>query len=192
MQGYVHNVGILCISELDDNPELWRIYGDDGRGICLQLDMTKIVESERYYLRGPFEGIYCDGPKTAWDPLADKEILGRQLCELDYTRLYRPGFAPVTPREYPEPVIADGERSPLGALLAKSAQQPSPSRKRKLPAFAVPSMRPKARGYLRSRRRAPVERSPGIVRDRRRSIVPGKLQRCCARTRRIGLALSGP
>ncbi len=73
MQGYVDNVGILCLSELDDESELWRMYAGNGNGACLQVDMTKIIESEHYYLRGPFEVLYRDGPKTAWDPLADKE-----------------------------------------------------------------------------------------------------------------------
>lgn len=72
-QGYVDNVGILCLSELDDSSELWRIYADNGRGVCLQLDMTKLIESEPYILRGPFEVMYRDGAKSFWDPLADDE-----------------------------------------------------------------------------------------------------------------------
>ena len=72
MQGYVDNVGILCLSELDDDTELWRKYADYGSGVCLQLDMTKLIESEHYLLRGPFEVMYRDGPKSAWDPLADE------------------------------------------------------------------------------------------------------------------------
>jgi hypothetical protein len=74
MQGYVDNVGILCLTELDDDPELWQRYADEGRGVCLQLDMTKLIQSEHYLLsRGPFEVIYRDGPRTVWDPHADKD-----------------------------------------------------------------------------------------------------------------------
>jgi len=73
MQGYVDNVGILCLSELDDDSELWQTYADSGRGACLQLDVTKLMESEPFLLRGPFEVMYRDGPKSFWDPMADEE-----------------------------------------------------------------------------------------------------------------------
>ena len=73
MQGYVDKVGILCLSELDDDSELWRIYADSGRGVCLQLDVTKLIESEPFLLRGPFEVMYRDGPKSFWNPMADEE-----------------------------------------------------------------------------------------------------------------------
>jgi hypothetical protein len=80
MQGYVDNVGILCLSELDDDSELWRIYADNGRGVCLRLDMAKVIEREPFLLRGPFEVIYGNGPKMIWDPLAGKNL---QLAQTD-------------------------------------------------------------------------------------------------------------
>lgn len=73
LQGYVDNVGILCLSELDDDSAMWCAYADNGRGVCLQLDMTKLIKSEHYLLRGPFEVMYRDGPKSVWDPVADSE-----------------------------------------------------------------------------------------------------------------------
>jgi hypothetical protein len=63
VQGYIDRLGILCLSELDDHPELWRLYADSQRGVCLCLDMTKIVDTVYYHLRGPFEVKYHDGPK---------------------------------------------------------------------------------------------------------------------------------
>ena len=31
VQKYINDVGILCLSELYDDPELWRVYANDGR-----------------------------------------------------------------------------------------------------------------------------------------------------------------
>jgi hypothetical protein len=73
VQHLVDHVGILCLSELDDDPELWRLYADDGRGVCLRLDAIKVAEAEPYRLHGPFEVTYCDDPKQAWDPHGDIE-----------------------------------------------------------------------------------------------------------------------
>src|SRR5258708_5877170 len=42
VQGFVNRVGILCLSELHDRPELWKIYADSGRGVCLCLETLKI------------------------------------------------------------------------------------------------------------------------------------------------------
>lgn len=71
VQGYIDRLGILCLSELDDDPELWRLYADSERGVCLSLDMTKIVDTDYYRLRGPFEVKYHDGVKERWDPRTD-------------------------------------------------------------------------------------------------------------------------
>jgi len=72
VQGFVNRVGILCLSELHDQPELWRIYADNGRGVCLCLETLKIANSTHYIERGPFEVAYSDNPKHPWDPRGDK------------------------------------------------------------------------------------------------------------------------
>jgi hypothetical protein len=74
LQGSIDNVGILCLSELDDDSELWRIYADNGRGVCLRLDMTKLINREPFLLRGPFEVTYRNGPKMIWDSQAGKDL----------------------------------------------------------------------------------------------------------------------
>lgn len=73
VQGYIDRLGILCLSELDDHPELWSRYADSERGVCLCLDMTKIIDTEYYRLRGPFEVKYHDGVKQRWDPRTDAD-----------------------------------------------------------------------------------------------------------------------
>ena len=72
VQGFVNGVGILCLSELHDHPELWRIYADNGRGACLCLETLKIASSTDYIERGPFEVAYSDDLKRRWDPRGDK------------------------------------------------------------------------------------------------------------------------
>lgn len=72
VQGYVNSVGILCLSELHEDPELWREYADNGRGVCLRLETLEIVSAADYAERGPFEVIYSDDPKHPWDPRGDK------------------------------------------------------------------------------------------------------------------------
>ena len=72
VQGYVNRVGILCLSELHEDPELWKEYADNGRGVCLRLETLEIVSAEDYAERGPFEVIYSDDPKHSWDPRGDK------------------------------------------------------------------------------------------------------------------------
>ncbi len=54
-QRIVNGVGIFCLSELPDHAELWKKYADDGRGVVLGLDMTKVAFTEPFRLRGPFE-----------------------------------------------------------------------------------------------------------------------------------------
>lgn len=72
VQEYINNVGILCLSELYDDPELWRIYADNGRGVCLCLETLKIAYDEHYLYRGPWQVIYSDNPKQPWDPRGDE------------------------------------------------------------------------------------------------------------------------
>jgi hypothetical protein len=72
VQDYVNRVGILCLSELHEDPELWRIYADSGRGVCLCLETLQIVSAADYAERGPFEVMYSDDPKHPWDPRGDK------------------------------------------------------------------------------------------------------------------------
>jgi hypothetical protein len=96
VQGYIDEVGILCLSELDDNSKLWGLYADDGRGVCLCLDMTKIIHTEYYRLRGPFQVKYDDGPKQPWDPRANgdqiaqtEDHLLRKRREWEYQKEWR-------------------------------------------------------------------------------------------------------
>lgn len=78
VQRYVDSVGILCLSELPDHSELWRIYADDGRGVCLCLETLKIAFAAGYIERGPFEVMYSDGPKHPWDPRGNKTYQNAQ------------------------------------------------------------------------------------------------------------------
>ncbi len=78
VQGFVNRVGILCLSELHDRPELWRIYADNGRGVCLWLETLNIATSTHYIERGPFEVVYSDNPKHPWDPRGDKRYQNAQ------------------------------------------------------------------------------------------------------------------
>jgi len=71
IQWNVDNVGMLCLSELDDQPELWRLYADTGHGVCLCLDTTRIVATNYYGERGPFQIKYSDRPKSPWNPHLD-------------------------------------------------------------------------------------------------------------------------
>ncbi len=68
VQQDVDHVGMLCLSELDDDSELWRLYGGNGHGVCLGLDMTQVVNDDNFGLRGPFQVSYSDQRKMAWDP----------------------------------------------------------------------------------------------------------------------------
>lgn len=72
VQGYVNRAGILCLSELHEDPELWRIYADNGRGVCLCLETFEIASAPDYAERGPFEVRYSDDPKRPWDPRGDQ------------------------------------------------------------------------------------------------------------------------
>jgi len=78
VQGFVNRVGILCLSELHDHPELWRIYADSGRGVCLCLETLKIASCTEYIERGPFEVLYSDNPKYPWDPRGSREYQNAQ------------------------------------------------------------------------------------------------------------------
>jgi hypothetical protein len=68
VQKYVDNVGMLCLSELGNNDELWGDYANHGLGACLELDTLKVANSQKYLYRGPFEINYSDEPKLLWDP----------------------------------------------------------------------------------------------------------------------------
>ena len=74
VQNYVNSVGILCLSEVGNDPALWRAYGDNGRGVCLWLETLQIVNDEHYQDRGPYEVIYSDAPRRPWDPRGDDQI----------------------------------------------------------------------------------------------------------------------
>ena len=78
VQQYVDSVGILCLSELPDHPKLWGEYADNGRGVCLMLETLKIAFAPEYIERGPFEIIYSDDPKLAWDPRGSKTFQNAQ------------------------------------------------------------------------------------------------------------------
>jgi hypothetical protein len=78
VQKYVDSVGILCLSELHEDPELWKIYADSGRGVCLCLETLKIAFAADYIERGPFEVIYSDDPKLPWDPRGDRDYQNAQ------------------------------------------------------------------------------------------------------------------
>jgi hypothetical protein len=72
VQGYVNSVGILCLSERHDDPELWKEYADNGRGVCLRLETLEIVSDADYTERGPFEVLYSDEERHPWDPRGDQ------------------------------------------------------------------------------------------------------------------------
>ena len=78
VQQYVDSVGILCLSELPDHPKLWEEYADNGRGVCLMLKTLKIAFARDYIERGPFEIMYSDNPKLAWDPRGSKSFQNAQ------------------------------------------------------------------------------------------------------------------
>jgi len=73
VQKYINDVGILCLSELCDDPELWRIYANNGKGVCLCLETLKIAYDEHYLYRGPWQVTYSDSPKQPWDPRGDRD-----------------------------------------------------------------------------------------------------------------------
>lgn len=70
VQGYINRVGILCLSESADDPDLWALYAEGGHGVCLVLDTLEVAA--QYVDRGPFEVRYSDDPKLPWDPRGSK------------------------------------------------------------------------------------------------------------------------
>jgi hypothetical protein len=74
VQNYINGVGILCLSEVGNDPALWRDYGDNGRGVCLWLETLKIANDDHYRDRGPFEIIYSDAPRRPWNPRSDDQM----------------------------------------------------------------------------------------------------------------------
>jgi hypothetical protein len=73
IQKDLDEVGILCLSEQPDNRELWRIYADDGKGVCLMLESLDIFPAtSKGPFYGPFEVRYSDEDKKPYDPRLDR------------------------------------------------------------------------------------------------------------------------
>ncbi len=69
VQDDVDKIGVLCLSEDWRNRELWRLYADDGRGLCLGLESLEVFPpgpSGLFY--GPFDVVYRDCPRRPYDP----------------------------------------------------------------------------------------------------------------------------
>ena len=65
-------MGILCLSEERDNRKLWKIYADDGKGVCLMLESLEIFPATSVGSSyGPFEVRYSDEDKKPYDPRLD-------------------------------------------------------------------------------------------------------------------------
>jgi hypothetical protein len=75
IQKDLDEVGILCLSEQPDNRELWRIYADDGEGVCLMLEALNIFPATANGpIYGPFEVRYSDEDRKPYDPRLDHLI----------------------------------------------------------------------------------------------------------------------
>jgi hypothetical protein len=72
IQKDLDEVGILCLSEERDNRKLWKIYADDGKGVCLMLKSLEIFPATSVGpIYGPFEVRYSDEDKKPYDPRLD-------------------------------------------------------------------------------------------------------------------------
>jgi hypothetical protein len=72
IQKDLDEIGILCLSEEPDNRELWKIYADDGNGVCLMLQSLEIFPAKSVGpIYGPFDVKYSDGDKAPYDPRRD-------------------------------------------------------------------------------------------------------------------------
>jgi hypothetical protein len=73
IQNDLDDVGILCLSEEANNPKLWKLYADDGEGICLMLESLGIFPAASSGpIYGPFDVKYSDDDKRPFDPRHDQ------------------------------------------------------------------------------------------------------------------------
>jgi hypothetical protein len=68
VQGFIDRVGMLCLSETPNSQEMWNLYADGGRGVCLCFDASELAFDPDFIARGPFPVQYSDEPKCTWDP----------------------------------------------------------------------------------------------------------------------------
>jgi hypothetical protein len=68
VQGFIDRVGMLCLSETPNSQEMWNLYSDGGRGVCLCFEASKLAFDPDFIPRGPFPVQYSDEPKRVWDP----------------------------------------------------------------------------------------------------------------------------
>jgi len=91
----IDTIGILCLSELPDHPQLWREYADRGHGTCLCLATEKLLASLEYSYYKPHPVQYFDAPPHIWNPQAGdqlaeaSEILLRKNQRWEYQREWR-------------------------------------------------------------------------------------------------------
>jgi hypothetical protein len=70
----IDSIGNLCLSDLPDDPQLWREYADCGHGACLCLAIGKLLVSKEYSAHKPQEVRYFDAPLHIWNPEAKNQL----------------------------------------------------------------------------------------------------------------------
>jgi hypothetical protein len=97
VQGFVDRVGMLCLSATPNDQEMWNLYADRGRGVCICFEASKLAFDSDFVGRGPFQVRYSDDQKQVWDPrrstasqLAQTEDhLFRKMARWSYQREWR-------------------------------------------------------------------------------------------------------
>jgi hypothetical protein len=80
IQSILNRTGVLCLAETPTSREMWRLYANNGRGVCIRLRPSALEEWCRFgtgpfpgRFRGPWRVSYSDVPKQLWDPGADEQ-----------------------------------------------------------------------------------------------------------------------
>jgi hypothetical protein len=68
VQDFIDRVGMLCMTATPNSREMWNLYADGGRGVCLCFEASKLALDPDLIPRGPFPVRYSDEPKRIWDP----------------------------------------------------------------------------------------------------------------------------
>ncbi|MDB5107685.1 MAG: hypothetical protein JWM69_626 [Candidatus Binatus sp.] len=96
----IDSTGILCLSELGDDPRLWHDYADSDHGVCLCLSTGNLLNTREYSVYKPREMHYLDAPPQVWNPGAEDRlaqtaaVLLRKNTKWKYQkewRILRPG-----------------------------------------------------------------------------------------------------
>ena len=73
LQDLWNRLGVLCFSEILDDARMWRLYADEGKGICLRVSCTFLKNA---YRSGSLRDVpppveYSDDPRLPWDVSSD-------------------------------------------------------------------------------------------------------------------------